>query len=169
MITVQEYFAAYPDHPDATPERRAAAAGLTKKVDTLLNNAIADGVPLTKNPSTGCYISGQKNGGFRPQDCPIGAPGSTHKRGHGVDLYDPKRALTAWCYRNPAILKGLGLTMEDARWTPGWVHLQDVPPGPLGAIWRLDYIPNNTPPVCAPTPEQVAARSLPTDKRMAIS
>lgn len=153
-ITVEEYFAAYAGHPDITPERLANGEALIGKVDALLEAAALDGLVLAVNPYTDCLISGSGNGGFRPQACLIGAPKSTHKQGRGVDIYDPQRRLQAWCYRHPELMKELGLTMENGRWTPTWCHLQDTPPGPPGSPWRLDYIPDNSPAKVPALPEQ---------------
>lgn len=156
IITLEQYAGRYLNHPDFTPERRANAEQLLAKVNELRALAAEDGVELPVNPSTGCGVSGEGNGGFRPLECPVGAAGSTHKRGRGVDNYDPKRAFARWCYSHPAELKQRGLVMENCRWTPSWLHLQDIPPGPAGSPWRLDYIPNNTPPLAPALPEQVS-------------
>lgn len=153
-ITVADYFGKYWDHPDATPEVRANADHLLSQVNMLLEVMKADGCTLLWNPHTSNLIAGSRNGGFRPQDCPIGAPKSKHKTGRGVDIYDPYRELAKWCYAHPDGLMTLGLTMENARWTPSWLHLQDIPPGPVGSAWRLDFVPSNDPPLAAALPGQ---------------
>ena len=159
MITLAEYVGPYSNNEDWTPDVQVAAAGLLDKVNNLLNRYVADGGLLVINPATQSMISGQTNGGFRPQGCPIGAPRSKHKIGRGVDVYCPMpaRSLSRWCYAHPEVMEELGLTMEDARWTPGWCHFQDVPPGPPGAPWRLDFIPDTTPAKCAALPGQATA------------
>jgi len=144
------------DHADATPEVIAAATAMLIPVNNLLDKMVADGCTMLVNSHTKCYVSGSGNGGFRPQDCPIGAPKSKHKTGHGVDIYDPYRELAKWCYAHPEALQALGLTMENARWTPSWLHLQDVPPGPPGSPWRPDFIPDSSPPKAAALPGQHA-------------
>lgn len=156
MITLEDYAGPYLHHEDFTPERQDAALGLLDRVNDVIALAIADGVQMQRNPVTGTLVSGSGNGGYRPQDCPIGAPKSKHKRAHGVDVYDPQpdRAFTRWCYAHPEILREHGLCMEDARWTPGWLHFQDIPPGPPGSPWRLDFIPDSTPPKVPKLPEQ---------------
>ena len=156
MITVAEYVGPYVDSPDWNPETTAAAMIMLEKVNSLLDKYVEDGGLLVINPSTGTLISGEKNGGFRPQNCPIGAPRSKHKTGHGVDVYcpAPNRELSRWCYAHPEELESRGLCMEDARWTLGWAHFQDVPPGPPGSPWRLDFIPDLSPAKCAALPEQ---------------
>lgn len=155
-ITLADYFGHYANHPDATPEIREAAEKMLRQVDMLLNVMKADGCTLLWNPHTSNLVSGSGNGGFRPQDCPIGAPKSKHKTGHGVDIYDPYRELAKWCYAHPDGLQTLGLCMENARWTPSWLHLQDIPPGPPGSAWRLDFVPSNDPPMAAALPGQHA-------------
>lgn len=151
QITLTDYLGQYYSHPDLTTERAANAAALVEMVNQLLSRAAADGVTLPLNPSTGTHISGQKYGGFRPQDCPIGAPKSTHKQGHGVDLYDPNRDLARWAYNHQSEFQELDLCIEDARWTGrpdagGWLHIQDVHPGAYGSSWRFCYIPDTSKP-----------------------
>ena len=153
-ITLEQYFAKYKDSPDITPAVRKNAEKLLNAVNEARRLASLDGVQFEVNPSTGNYISGQGNGGFREQACVVGAPKSTHKTGEGIDNYDLNTQFARWCYTNGRILEELGLTMEDHRWTPSWVHLQSRPPGGPEAEWRLDYIPNTTTPLCKPLPEQ---------------
>jgi len=141
-ITLADYFGKYHDHPDATPEVRESAEKMLTQVDMLLNIMKADGCTLLWNPHTSNLVSGSGNGGFRPQDCPY-------------------RELAKWCYAHPDGLQTLGLSMENARWTCnangfGWLHLQDIPPGPPGSPWRLDFVPSNDPPLAAALPGQHA-------------
>jgi len=156
VITLADYFGKYADHKDVTPDVRANAEHLLNQVNMLLQTMKADGCTLLWNPHTSNLVSGSGNGGFRPQDCPIGAPKSKHKTGHGVDIYDPYRELAKWCYAHPDGLQTLGLCMENARWTASWLHLQDIPPGPPGSAWRLDFVPSNDPPMAAALPGQHA-------------
>ena len=128
-ITVSDYFRAYENHPEITPELTEAAAGLLEKVDALLQRAEDDGVVLWINPSTRTYVSGQQNGGWRPADCPVGAANSKHKKAHAVDVYDPENELDQWCVRNTKVLEELGLYLEAGTATPRWCHIQDQPPG----------------------------------------
>lgn len=148
MIELAHYFKAYAGHPDITPEIEAAAQAMLNKVNELREMAAGDGVAFKVNPDTGTHISGQKNGGFRPQDCPIGAAKSAHKIGRGVDNYDPDRRFASWCLAHPDELKACGLWMEDPRWTPSWVHLQDYAPG----SGKLVFIPSSAP-ALAPNPK----------------
>lgn len=153
-ITLEQYAGPYLDHPDFTPERQVNAKLLLIAVNECRRRAAADGVQLEDNPHTGCGVSGDGHGGFRDQACPIGAPGSTHKQGNGVDNYDLNQQYARWCYAHPEILRAVGLTMENHQWTPSWCHQQRIPPGPPGSPWRLDYVPNNTPPLCKALAEQ---------------
>lgn len=145
MITAAQYFGAYAEHPDATAERRYHATALLDVVNDLLEVAAADGCDLPVNPNTKSVIAGTRNGGFRPQDSRVGAGNSKHKDGRAVDIYDPKRQFASWCLAHPEELKKRGIHMEDPRWTPTWVHLQDVPPG----SGRLVYIPSTAPALAA--------------------
>jgi len=156
-ITFEQYAGPYLDHPDFKAECREAATTLLYVVNEVLSIAAEDGVKFDENPQTKSLVSRSGNGGFRPQDCKIGAAKSKHKTGHGVDVRDPvpARTFTRWCYTHSDELKKRGLCVENVRWTLGWVHLQDVPPGPLGSKWRIDFIPSPEPPQCKPLPEQV--------------
>lgn len=145
-ITVEEYFAGYEKDPDATPERRANAAALLVKVNALMAEAETDGVYFAVNPYTGCHVSGTGHGAFRNQACRIGAPGSTHKQGKGVDIYDPHRDFARWCMKHLNRLAARGLHMEDPHWTPTWTHLQDLAPGHPPVPEKIVYIPSNDPP-----------------------
>jgi hypothetical protein len=141
MITAAQYFGPYADHPDATGERRYHATALLDVVNDLLEVAEADGCELPNDPDTGSRIGGNGNGGFRPQDCKVGEKNSKHKDGRGIDIYDPRRQFASWCLAHPEELQKRGIHMEDPRWTPTWVHLQDVPPG----SGKLVYIPSMAP------------------------
>lgn len=145
MITSAQYFGRYAEHPDATAERRYHATALLDVVNDLLEVAEADGCALPQNPKTGSRISGSGNGGFRPRDSKVGADNSKHKDGRGIDIYDPQRQFASWCLAHPQELESRGIHMEDPRWTPTWVHLQDVPPG----SGKLVYVPSAAPALAA--------------------
>ena len=151
-ITLTQYLGKYADHPDAKAAVREAAVDMLAKVNELYALAKEHGLDMPDNPVTKSGVSGSANGGFRPQVCPIGAPKSTHKTGHAVDRYDPHRKFASWCLEHLDELVGRGLYMEDPRWTPTWVHLQDVPPGSK----RTVYIPSTAPALAPALPEQMA-------------
>lgn len=148
-ITAAQYFGPYAEHHDATAERRYHATALLDVVNDLLDAAARDGCELPHDPDTGCVIGGNGNGGFRPQDSKVGAQNSKHKDGRAVDIYDPRRQFASWCLAHPEELEKRGLYMEDPRWTPVWLHLQDVPP----KSGRLVYIPSMTPALASNPPE----------------
>jgi len=159
-ITETEYYGPYYGHPDVTAEVSANVSGkLLPAVNALLAEADAAGFKFAENPNTGTSIynrsevSGEFNGGFRPQSCAIGAAKSKHKLGLAVDLYDPHARFAAWCYANRWALRKHGLTMERHEWTPTWVHLQCVPPGSM-TTWVLDFIPDASPARVARLKEQ---------------
>ncbi len=145
MITIEEYFGEFSGHPDATPERKAAAAAMLEKVNALRVEAEADGVVFERNPKTGTVISGTGHGGFRPENCDIGADHSTHKDARAVDNYDPLRRFAQWCVNHPERLVARDLHREREEWTPTWVHLQDVPP----RSGKVAYVPSSGPPLAA--------------------
>lgn len=130
MLTVEEYFGPWISHPDATPERHFNAENLVNACNRLEEMARADGVEFPEHPRTSnklhwgdvSDISGETYGGFRPQSCPIGAPGSSHKDAEGVDRYDPYERIDSWCIRNQDKLRKCGIHIEHPSATPGWSH-----------------------------------------------
>lgn len=127
MISVADYFGAHVDSPDATPERKACAEAMLDRVNPLLTEAEAHGVELEMNPKTQTLVSGTQYGGFRPQDCPEGAPHSAHKEARAVDVYDPHGLLDKWI--TDLLLEKHDLYREHPNDTPGWCHLSDRAPG----------------------------------------
>ena len=124
MITFVQYIGIHADSPDLNAQRRANAVGLIEAVNGALAELRAAGLRPAINPKTKCHIAGETLGGFRPQDSPVGAPGSSHKEGQGVDLFDPFGALGAFFMAHEDILVRHGLYMENTLATPTWCHLQ---------------------------------------------
>ena len=125
MISMKDYLGVYANSKDLTPERQANAQRLLKAVNSLIMQGMKDKILFLDNPRTKCQIAGEKNGGFRPQDCPIGAPNSAHKEGLAVDLYDPVGAIDRWLMDSPTAMKKyeeLGLYFEAPASTIGWSH-----------------------------------------------
>lgn len=120
-ITAEHYFKAYADHPEITDEIRANAETLLGRVNLLLDECVSMGWEPLINPATRTYISGKQNGGWRPSDCPIGAPNSSHKTGSGVDVADGDGELDAMI--TDELLSRHGLYREHPESTPGWCHL----------------------------------------------
>lgn len=54
------------------------------------------------------------------------APKSNHLTGSAVDIGDPDGTLYAWTLSHLALMKEIGLWIEQG--THGWVHYQIVPP-----------------------------------------
>ena len=127
MISLLEYFGKFFDHVAATEEVLENAAELLECVDRLMATAMDDGVNLPINPVTGSQVSGTQYGGFRPPECLQGAATSSHKRGKGVDIYDPHNHLDDWI--TDEILEECGLYREHPEKTPHWVHLTTRAPG----------------------------------------
>lgn len=73
---------------------------------------------------------------------PNAAPNSWHMKGAAVDIKDTDGALWAWCLDNLALLKELGLWLEDKKWTPTWTHFQIYPPKSGHRI----FVPSSAPP-----------------------
>lgn len=126
MISIDHYFGKYgKTHPDVTPARYANAQRLLKAVNQLMMVGIQEGVIFPTNKATGSQVAGEENGGFRPQDCPIGAPSSAHKEGLAIDLYDPLGAIDSWLLSSDGAKKcytDLGIYFEAFTDTPGWTH-----------------------------------------------
>jgi hypothetical protein len=121
MITLSDYFGPWIGHVDATDGRVENAEMLLSEVNLLLMEAEDAGLVIPLNPRTGTLVSGSEYGGFRPQDCPEGAPSSSHKEGKGVDIYDPRGMLDAWI--TDKILKLHDLYREAPSCTSTWCHL----------------------------------------------
>lgn len=122
MITLAEYFGPWRGHKDVTDEVIDHANDLVLRVNNLMSLALADGVQFPYNSVTGTQISGNKYGGFRPQECTQGTPLSAHKTGQAVDLYDPDNWIDLWCFKNEDRLKRCGIYLEHPDCTRGWSH-----------------------------------------------
>jgi hypothetical protein len=77
--------------------------------------------------------------GYRP--APFNkAAGGTKLSNHMVclacDFADPDGALDAWCMANLHELEKAGLWLEHPDATPGWCHLQAVPPRSGNRVFR---------------------------------
>ena len=84
--------------------------------------------------------------GWRPQavnDATANAAhGSRHLTAQAIDLPDDDRALADFVVDNRHMLEELDLYIEHPGWTPGWLHVQTVPP----KSGRRIFIPNGQPP-----------------------
>ena len=129
MITLAQYFGPWFKHPDATPAKKENAQRMLYAVNKLMCFALEDGVKFPVNPSTGSQISGTKYGGFRPLLCTIGAARSSHKTGMGVDIYDPKDEIDAWCMKHLDKLEACGIYIEHPSATESWCHMTTKAPG----------------------------------------
>lgn len=70
--------------------------------------------------------------GYRPPEINFATPGAAKKSNHmfclAVDFRDHDGELDKWCLANLDKLEACGLYLEDPKHTPGWCHLQVVPP-----------------------------------------
>lgn len=133
MITLDEYFGPWKDHVDATEERKQNAKMLLHACAALEYFAQRDGIEFPEHARglsalhwhDSSDISGNGYGGFRPQDCPIGAPQSSHKEGLAVDRYDPEGLIDSWCMKHSEVgglLEACGIYIEHPEATEGWSH-----------------------------------------------
>jgi len=59
---------------------------------------------------------------------PGAAKGSKHLSCQAIDLEDRDGRLDAWCMAHLGVLEELQLWLEHPDATPGWCHLQILPP-----------------------------------------
>lgn len=137
MLTYADYVGKWAACPDLTGNIEVNARfKLIPAVNKLLEKIKAAGIELQVNPGTGTIVSGQQYGGFRPQECTIGAPQSNHKRGLAVDIYDPTGEIDAWCMENRPALVECGIWLEHPDATVGWCHMQAVPPKSRNRVFK---------------------------------
>lgn len=139
MISRKDYLGVYAGCSDITPAISANIDRMLTRVNSLIAYMSKDGIIVPVNPKTKSQISGDANGGFRPQDCAVGSPKSNHKLGLAVDLYDPDGGKIDEWVTNPINIKyiiAIDLYFEDKKSTPGWCHVQIVPPK-SGRRWFL--------------------------------
>lgn len=122
MFTIEQYVGIHKNSSDWTEDRQDNAACLITACSNLQHIMEAQGINFPINPKTGSEISGETYGGFRPQDCPIGASHSSHKEGLAVDRFDPNGEIDGWIMRHQDILVKTGIYIESPDSTPGWSH-----------------------------------------------
>ncbi len=80
------------------------------------------------------------NSGWRPHAInavvPNASPRSRHLTCEAIDLADPDDRLDAWCLRHLEVLTEIGLWLEHPDATPGWCHVQIVPPRSGRRVFR---------------------------------
>lgn len=126
MITLKEYFGGF--EAKATDEHQQNAVKLLHSVEMLMNTLRAVGITFPYNHMTRTLISGSRYGGYRPKDCPIGAPNSAHKLGMAVDLFDPSNTIDDYLLAHQDILIEPGIYIEHPSATQGWTHWSIKPP-----------------------------------------
>jgi hypothetical protein len=122
MFTLKDYVGVHWQSLDWNDVRIVNAQNLILACAKLQDIMEANNVHFQINPKTGTTISGETYGGFRPQDCPIGAPASAHKQGQAVDRYDPGGKIDVWLVENESALEECGIYIEMPSSTPGWSH-----------------------------------------------
>lgn len=129
QITIEDYWMGrdkcYPG--ECTSEIRKNAEHTVSLVNLLLFHAVKDGiVPIATNKRS------LVNSGWRPATVNAATKGAAKKSNHmlglACDLSDPTGSLDKWCMDNLDELEAIGLWMEHPSATPGWCHLQTVPP-----------------------------------------
>ena len=141
MITIEQYAGGHETSPDWTPERQKNAQLLLNVCALLQAEMESDGIVFPNNPKTGSKVGGQFHGfgGFRPQNCPQGAPHSSHKEGLAVDLYDPHNEIDDYLQHDylecvadgkpqDSMLVRHGVYIEHPDSTDTWSHWSIKPP-----------------------------------------
>lgn len=129
MITLTQYVGPHREHPAWSPLYEQNATRLLAASCALEAEMARDGVTFPDNPATHSGVSGQTYGGWRPPECPQGAPNSSHKQGMGVDRHDPRGEIDAWCVTHQDRLAVHGIYIESPDATPGWSHWTTRAPG----------------------------------------
>jgi hypothetical protein len=121
-LHTEQYFGKWLGHKDVTMPIIDNAKRLVDACNKLIAAMESTGLTFTINPITQSLVGGETLGGFRPQDCPIGAPQSAHKQGLAVDIYDPDNRIDNWIIGHQKILNEFGLYFEHPTATPRWSH-----------------------------------------------
>ena len=129
MITIYEYVGVHANSPDWNSDRQLNAQKLLDICALLETELIAAGIEFPINPKTNSGVSGETNGGFREQNCIVGAPNSSHKEGQAVDRYDPENKIDAYLMANQDLLVKYGIYIESPDSTPSWSHWSTRAPG----------------------------------------
>jgi len=122
MLHVEQYFGKWLGSKDVTMPIIDNAKRLVDSCNRLISAMELTGINFTVNPLTQSLVGGETLGGFRPQDCPIGAPKSGHKQGLAVDIYDPENQIDNWIFGHQKSLDQYGLYFEHPTATPWWSH-----------------------------------------------
>ena len=103
----------------------------TELTEPLRRNAevmIARTNALLQRACVACAV----NSGWRPRAVNAhvanASPRSRHLTCEAIDLADPDDRLDAWCMSHLGELEAIGLWLEHPDATPGWCHVQIVPP-----------------------------------------
>ena len=136
MISKSDYLGQWLDSPDITPQVHVNIGRLLTACNKLEAMALQDGVKFPTNPKTKSQVSGEVYGGFRPQNCTIGAPQSAHKTGEAVDRYDPDGKIDEWCSMHVPLLRTCGIYLEHPDDTPNWSHWGIRPPKSGNTIFK---------------------------------
>jgi hypothetical protein len=104
------------------------AVELTEALQRNAETMVARANALLSQACIACAV----NSGWRPQQInaqvPNASPRSRHLTCEAIDLDDPHGRLDAWCMGHLDVLAAIGLWLEHPNATPGWCHVQIVPP-----------------------------------------
>ena len=119
MITLAQYFMG---------RDTEHAAELTEPLQRNAQTIVARANALLSQACIECAV----NSGWRPRQInarvPNASPRSRHLTCEAIDMDDPHDLLDAWCMDHLDVLAAIGLWLEHPSATPGWCHVQIVPP-----------------------------------------
>jgi hypothetical protein len=128
MITLEQFYKGRDKHyaSELTPEIQANAVETLHRANLLLDKFTAANPKAVVN--RGCHS------GWRPPEVnasiPHAAPLSNHMTGKAIDIGDDDGQLDKWLMtgEGQSALAALYLWLESPTTTPGWSHVQTVPP-----------------------------------------
>jgi hypothetical protein len=138
MLTLDQYWMGRDkEYPlMLSTQTRKNAAITVDLINRFLIIAKVSNVLLPTRPDNGSLV----NSGWRPAavnaDTPGASKSSLHITGQAIDLYDPTGAIDKWCMVAPKAIIDIGLWQEHPDSTPGWCHLQTLPPHSGNRVFR---------------------------------
>lgn len=126
---MRDYFGGLDDsHPlEMSPRIEHNAGILLDVVNRTLVIAALNGARATVNPHTGTVV----RVGWRPPSINRqlgGSQNSLHMTGMAIDIHDTDGSLGQWAMFHVEPLVMIGVWCRAIYATPGWVHMQSMPP-----------------------------------------
>lgn len=116
MITIEEILRGQPNYPK---EYQANLIDLHKKIN-IVRTAFGKPMIVTAGYRS---VAWEKHHGRSGK--------SDHCKCMAIDIYDPKKELSCWCYEHQELLRSIPLWVESPEYTPNWVHFTTKPKSQL--------------------------------------